>query len=308
VAKTNSFVVEPEVVTMKQALRSTTDVQSPRVLAPWLVGALVSCLSVSCGKSERDPDLFARRSTGTGGGAGDEAAPTSGGRSGTDSAAAGTLGDSGAFCDSDCPTAGGTGGGGKISNEAGRASASGGESTGGGAAGASAVGAQSDPMVILTNTGKASSGAVLADIQVTHSHFYVDPSARIANTWTWLAVVKNNRKDLACDLSVEGTFMVSSGMPIKIFADVAASPYRRTDASSVFRCIEPGDVGVASGAALEGVPQVSPSAVTEIRYAIVGTLGAEYVPGNWVNLTGVQITESTSIRPPAAVCRSRSSF
>jgi hypothetical protein len=151
---------------------------------------------------------------------------------------------------------------------------------------------QSEPKVNLNNTGEATSGVVLPDLELTHSHFYVDPSAKIANTWTWLAVVKNNRKDLACDLSVEGTFVAAGSAPIKIFAEVAASPYRRANASSVFRCIAPGDVGVASGAALNGVPKIAPSTVTEIRYAIVGTLGPDYVPGNWVSLSGIEVTAS----------------
>ena len=273
---------------MKQALGRTTNVQRRYVAAILVPGVLACGLLMSCGRSQHDSGLFAQPSGANAGGGG----AASGGRPGVGSGAVGTLGDSGASGAQDPPSLGGTAGGGKSPIGTGGLDTSGGEPASGATAGGPPNSGQSEPNVGLSNTGKATSGAVLADLEVTHSHFYVDPSAKIANTWTWLAVVKNNRNDLACDLSVEGTFMAAGSSPIKIFADVAASPYRRVDASSVCRCIAPGDVGVASGAALEGMPKVPPSAVTEIRYAIVGTLGADYVPGNWVSVTGVEITES----------------
>jgi hypothetical protein len=119
----------------------------------------------------------------------------------------------------------------------------------------------------------------------------VNPQAKPAGTWTWLAVVKSARSDLACDLSVEGDFIAEGSTPVKIFAAVAAPPYRQAGTSSVFRCIAPGEVGVASGAALDGVPPMAPETVTEIKYAITGVVSTTYVPGDWVTLSGVEIRD-----------------
>jgi hypothetical protein len=141
----------------------------------------------------------------------------------------------------------------------------------------------------LTNVGKAGAGGVLDGLEVTHSHFYVDKEAQPENTWTWLAVVRSNRSDLVCELTVEGNFLNRDSDPIQIFAPVAASIYRLSNASSVFRCIPPGNIGVASGAALDGPPQVTPNTVTEIQYQITGTSGTSYVPGDWVSISDVEV-------------------
>ena len=144
------------------------------------------------------------------------------------------------------------------------------------------------PPASLTNSGIASAGTVISGLLITQSHFYVDPSAKPAGTWTWLAVVKNERSDLACDLSVEGNFSLGSGPPIKIFGAVAAPPYRRPAVPTVYRCIAPGEVGVSVGAAAP-IPSVNPSSVVDVSYAITGTLGAAYVPGDWVTVSNVQL-------------------
>src|SRR5207244_5198509 len=125
---------------------------------------------------------------------------------------------------------------------------------------------------------------------VTQSRLYVGPQGQSPGAWTWLAVVKSRRADLACGLSVEGDFIVEGSAPIKIFADVAAPPYRQAGTSSVFRCIAPGEVGVARGAALQGVPRMAPETVTEIKYAVTGILGPTLIPGDWVTLSGVEVS------------------
>lgn len=167
-----------------------------------------------------------------------------------------------------------------------------GGSGGDGRSGAGGVdrGTVSEPKVILTNTGKPTSGVALEGLTITHSHFYVDPQAQPPGTWTWLAVVKSERSDWACDLSVEGDFVAEGSGPIKIFAQVAAPPYRQAGTSSVFRCIAPGEVGVASGAALQGAPDIAPEAVGEIDYAITGVLSTTFTLGDWVTLSAVEVS------------------
>lgn len=276
---------------MKQARGRVTHVLGRPVATCLMPCVLAGALSLGCGKSENDAKVVEAPSGGARGGAGasSHGASTAGGGVGM-SAGVGSVSDAGAAGALDSPPMGGTASGGQ-GPKGGGGSSAGGEppvDTGG----APPTTGQSQPPVKLSNTAEATSGAVLADLEVTHSHFYVDPSAKIPNTWTWLAVVKNNRKDLACDLSVEGTFVAAGSSPIKIFAEVAAVPYRRTDTSSVFRCIPAGEVGVATGLAVDGVPAIAPTAVTEVRYAIVGTLGPDYVPGDWVSLSGVEIAET----------------
>jgi hypothetical protein len=187
------------------------------------------------------------------------------------------------------------GGAGEASSSAGRdpsagnpGSAGNGEPGAGGTAGENEV--VSEPNTVLTNAGKPTSGVALEGLTVTHSHFYVDPQAQPAGTWTWLAVVKSQRSDLACDLSVEGDFVAEGSTPIKIFAAVAAPPYRQAGTSSVFRCIAPGEVGVASGSALQGAPRIAPESVTEIKYAVTGVLSPTLIPGDWVTLSGVAVS------------------
>jgi hypothetical protein len=158
----------------------------------------------------------------------------------------------------------------------------------GGAGGAPPDDVVSDPPTRLTNIGKAG-GSVLEDLEVTHSHFYVDPDAEPVNTWTWLAVVRSHRSDLVCNLVVEGNFLSPGAAPTQIFAAVAGPIYRRTTTTSVFRCIPPGEIGVASGAALYGPPEVPPNTVTEIQYQVTGVLGPDFVPGNWVSISGVEV-------------------
>jgi hypothetical protein len=208
----------------------------------------------------------------------------------------GTVANGGAAAGSAAAAAGtgatvGQGGAGESSSSAGREPSAGSagrdEPGAGGAASDSEV--VSEPDAVLTNAGKPTSGVALEGLTVTHSHFYVDPQAQPAGTWTWLAVVKSQRSDLACELSVEGDLLADGSAPIKIFAKVAAPPYRQTGTSSVFRCIAPGEVGVASGSALQGVPGVAPESVTEIKYAITGVLSPTLIPGDWVTLSGVEV-------------------
>ena len=180
-------------------------------------------------------------------------------------------------------------GAGEASSSAGR-EATAGSAGQPGASGGGGDEAVSEPTAVLTNTGKPTSGVALEGLTITHSHFYVDPQAKPAGTWTWLAVVKSQRSDLTCDLGVEGDFLAEGSTPIKIFAEVAAPPYRQAGTSSVFRCIAPGGVGVASGAALQGVPRVAPETVTEIKYAITGVLSPTLSPGNWVTLSGIEVS------------------
>ena len=180
-------------------------------------------------------------------------------------------------------SSGGTGGSGSGAGRAGMGGAG-----AGGAGGEPPDDVVSDPPTRLTNVGKAG-GSVLDGLEVTHSHFYVDPDAVPANTWTWLAVVRNNRSDLACELVVEGNFLNPGSGPIQIFASDDAPIYRRTITTTVFRCIPPGEIGVARGAALDGPPQVEPNSVTEIQYQVTGVLGTDFVPGGWVSISGVEV-------------------
>lgn len=178
---------------------------------------------------------------------------------------------------------GGTGGGAGMETGGNGGQAGMGGTGGGGEGGMPPDDVVTDPPTLLTNVGDPN------DLEITHSHFYIDPEAQPANTWRWLAVVRSHRSDLACELMVEADFLNSGAEPIKIFAAVAAPDYRRTTTASVFRCIPPGELGIASGAALDGVPRVMPSSVTEIQYAITGSLGPDYVPGNWVTISGVEV-------------------
>lgn len=270
--------------------------------------ALAFLGAVACGESssgDGDSSKGGMGATTSGGGTstgGKGGKGGSGGAGGTGATTGGSAGDGGEGGDANGGTAGAGG-----SDSGG--STSGGSSSGGGAGGTAGGGkggtggagnggkggsagtpdGVSDPPTGLTNTGKATSGGVLDGLQVTHSHFYVNPMAQPAGTWTWLAVVRSSRTDLACDLTVEGNFINPSATPIRIFAAVAAAPYRRTTASTVYRCIAPGEVGVASGAVLEGAPQIMPTAVTEIQYAVTGTLGPTYVPGDWVTVSDVEV-------------------
>jgi len=182
----------------------------------------------------------------------------------------------------------GTSNGGNAGGLGGAGQAGMGGAGGGGTCGALPDGVVSDPPTRLTNIGRAGGGA-FDGLEVTHSHFYIDPDAEPANTWTWLAVVRSSRSDLVCDLAVEGNFLNPSSEPIQIVAAVAAPVYRLTSASSVFRCIPPGEIGVASGAALDGPPQVMPDSVTEIQYQVRGTPGTNYVPGDWVSISNVDV-------------------
>jgi len=209
---------------------------------------------------------------------------------GTEQSAA-ASGGGGAAGSSAAGAAGGAAGrsqAGEASGSAGREPSAGSPGQSGGCAGPDET--ASEPTTVLTNTGMPTSGVALEGLMVTHSHFYIDPQAQPAGTWTWLAVVKSQRSDLACDLSVEGDFVAEGSAPIKIFAKVAAPPFRQTGTSSVFRCIAPGEIGVASGAALQGVPRVLPEDVTEIQYAITGVLSTTFVPGAWVTLSGVEVS------------------
>ena len=216
---------------------------------------------------------------------------TTGGASGNAQGGAGEGGDDGGSAGSANGGQSGSasGGEGGTSNGGGAGQAGMGGTGVGGGGGTPPDDVVSDPPTRLTNVGKAGAGGVLDGLEVTHSHFYVDPEAEPANTWTWLAVVRNHRSDLVCELTVEGNFLNPGSDPIPIFAPVAAPIHRRATTTSVFRCIPPDEIGVASGAALEGPPQVAPNTVTEIQYQITGVLGTDVVPGGWVSISDVEV-------------------
>lgn len=252
------------------------------------VSVLLACLgALACGESSSSNGDGDSASGGMGATT-SSGGRTTGGASGNGQGGgedAGAGGDNGGSAGSASGGEGGTSnGGGGGAGQAGM----GGTGVGGGG-GAPPDDVVSDPPTRLTNVGKAGAGGVLDGLEVTHSHFYVDPEAEPANTWTWLAVVRNHRSDLVCELTVEGSFLNPGSDPIPIFAPVAAPIHRRATTTSVFRCIPPDEIGVASGAALEGPPQVAPNTVTEIQYQITGVLGTDFVPGGWVSISDVEV-------------------
>ncbi len=145
----------------------------------------------------------------------------------------------------------------------------------------------SEPNVPLTLVSSGTSA--LGEVTITRSHFYADTHAKARNAWRWLAVVRNARSELACDLTVKGEFVVQGGPPVTVFANVAAPPYRRHETSSVFRCVAPGDVGVASGLVFTGARPFSLASVTEIRYAVSGLSDIDLTPSDSVSLGDVRV-------------------
>lgn len=165
-----------------------------------------------------------------------------------------------------------------------------------GGAGSSAAGslgnAPNQPDVPLSATGQPMLGTALAGLEIQQSHFFVDPDARPAGTWSWLVVVKSTRSDPACSLRLDADFVSSGGRTLQFLGSVSAHVFHVPGSTGALRCIGPGEVGVGAGAPIASVGALSPSDITEIHYAFSGTTAAAAVPADWVTLSNIALVSA----------------